>query len=330
MALTMKKTKHKILDMLLKHPDIHLSGQKICDVLGCSRTAVWKHIKELESEGFKIEAIQKKGYRLLSTPNELSEARILVGLKTKELGQHLIYFDSIGSTQKETQHLAEDGAPHGTLVITSHQMTGRGRLGRTWSMPKGKGIAMSLILRPKLSINRIPQLTLIAAVAVYKAITEVTGIQTDIKWPNDILVMGKKIVGILTEMQTEGTNVKAVIIGMGMNINANKNDFPEEIRHVATSLKTLTGKEHDMSLIVQTILFYFEELYLRYLEEGFSVIKWMWESHAVSIGKRINARLFNGKVLTGLAKGIDEEGALLLEDDQGSIHKIYSADIEIE
>lgn len=322
--------KQEILMMLFQNPREFISGQAICDKLGCSRTAVWKQVKELEKEGYTIESVQKRGYRLVERPNRLSAAEIKAGLETRSFGRTIVYEESLASTQKEAHHLAEDGAEEGTLVVADEQVAGRGRLGRRWHSPKGTGIWMSLILRPELPLNQIPQLTLAAAVAIVKAIKKVTQVECQIKWPNDILHNGKKLVGILTELQAEENRAKAVIIGMGMNVNLASEDIPDELKSIATSIQLLTGKPCSRAELIQAIMKELEDLYDLYLSDGFSVIKAMWEAYAMNIGKTIFARKVSGEVIKGLAKGITDDGVLVIEDEQGQVHHIYSADIEIE
>ncbi len=316
--------------MLESHPGEFISGQKICDELGVSRTAVWKHMKDLEEEGYKISSVPRKGYQMLGSASTLTKERILAGLKTQQIGQKLSVFSETPSTQKIAHHLAEDGTQHGTVVIADEQTNGRGRLGRQWASPKGEGIWMTLILRPDLQIRFTPQLTLLASIAVVKGIQQVTGVECGIKWPNDILFEGKKLVGILTELQAESSNVKAVIIGMGINVNTEQDAFSEDLKSIACSLKTITGKEWDRVIIIQAILKQFEILYQLYLEDGFNMIKTLWETYALSIGKIIHARINTGEVIKGLAKGINEDGVLLLEDQAGTCHHIYSADIDLK
>ncbi|MFC7392656.1 biotin--[acetyl-CoA-carboxylase] ligase [Scopulibacillus cellulosilyticus] len=325
----MSKTKNHILKLLFKNRNDYISGQKISDEIGCSRTAVWKHIKELENEGYTIASVHKRGYKLIDAPDQLSEAKIYAGLTTKTLGHHLVYQDEIPSTQKKAQHLAEDGAEEGTVVLADEQTSGRGRLGRSWHSPKGTGIWMSLIIRPDIPIHKAPQFTLLTAVAVVKAVKHVTGLDCEIKWPNDILYKGKKFVGILTELQAEAADVKAIIVGIGINVNAAIDDFPEELKDIATSLRAEAGTAFDRAELIQEILKAFEDLYKSYMDEGFGLIKLLWESYAISLGRQIYARTANGTVVQGLAQGINDEGVLLLKDKDGKIHKIYSADIEI-
>ncbi|WP_152446524.1 biotin--[acetyl-CoA-carboxylase] ligase [Bacillus sp. THAF10] len=305
-----------------------LSGQKISEELGCSRTAVWKHIEDLRHEGYELEAVRRKGYRIHKIPDKISLNEISLGLKTNTLGRKIHFEESVTSTQKIAHQLAYDGVPEGTLVVSEEQTTGRGRLNRAWYSPKYTGVWMSLILRPNLPPAKAPQLTLLTAVAITQAIEEVTGLRPDIKWPNDILINKKKTVGILTEMQAEADKINSVIIGIGINVNQTKNHFPQELQDIATSLSIERGESVNRAKLIQTILLKFENLYMSYLVHGFYPVKLLWESYAISIGKRIIARTITG-TLEGLAKGITEEGVLMLEDDDEKIHFIHSADIQL-
>jgi BirA family biotin operon repressor/biotin-[acetyl-CoA-carboxylase] ligase len=305
-----------------------ISGEEISKQLNCSRTAVWKHIKELKKNGYQIESVPKKGYRVISRPDRISEDEVKHQLHTKRFGQVVHYHESVTSTQEIAHRFALDGALEGTLIIADEQVKGRGRLGRAWHSPKGTGIWMSIILRPAIPPQQAPQLTLLAAVSMVKAIIRVTNIQPEIKWPNDILINGKKIVGILTELQAEADRVNSVIIGMGINVNTAEVNFPADILDRATSLRVVHGEALSRSALVKALLEEMEKLYDTYLDEGFPFIKVMWESYAASLGKMITARTLKGE-LYGLAKGITAEGSLILEDEDGQIHNIYSADIDI-
>ncbi|MGD6831551.1 biotin--[acetyl-CoA-carboxylase] ligase [Sutcliffiella halmapala] len=318
----------KLLKMFTEVEGGFLSGQKISEELGCSRTAVWKHIEELRQAGYELEAIRRKGYRITKIPNRISSNEISLGLKTDTLGRAIHFEESVTSTQKIAHQLAYDGALEGTLVVAEEQTAGRGRLNRAWHSPMSTGVWMSLILRPNLPPAKAPQLTLLTAVAIAQAIEEVTSLRTDIKWPNDILINKKKTVGILTEMQAEADKINSVIIGMGINVNQELEHFPEELHSIATSLAIELGKPVNRAELIQVILLKFENLYHRYLEHGFYPIKLLWESYAISIGKKIIARTITG-TLEGTAKGITEDGVLMLEDDTGHISYIHSADIEI-
>ncbi|MFC0188566.1 biotin--[acetyl-CoA-carboxylase] ligase [Fictibacillus aquaticus] len=320
--------KETLLHMLKAKENGYVSGQEISNVLNCSRTAVWKHVSELRSAGYEIEAVQKKGYRLLRSPDAVTPEEILSRLKSEKLGKKVVYHTSLKSTQEMAHLEAAKNAEEGVLVVADEQTGGRGRLGRSWHSPAGTGIWMSLVLKPRIALQKAPQLTLLTAVGVVRAIEKETGLAADIKWPNDILLNGKKIVGILTELQAEADQIHSVIIGMGMNINQKKEHFPEDIAAIATSLSAESGKEYSRAGLIAAVMLELEELYKVYLKDGFGLIKLLWESRAQSLGKRITARNLNG-TLTGFAKGITDEGVLLLEDDEGMVHSIYSADIEI-
>lgn len=317
----------RLLAAFSENENEYLSGQYLADLIGCSRTAVWKHMEELRKEGFELEAVRSKGYRIVSVPEKVSPNEIALGLKTTTLGKHIHYEDTVESTQKIALRLSLEGAEEGTVVIAEEQTGGRGRLGRQFYSPKYTGIWMSIILRPTLPPQKAPQLTLVTAVAIVQAIEKITALRPEIKWPNDILINGKKATGILTELQAESDRIDSVIIGIGLNVNQKKEDFPEELRSIATSLFIESGKKVNRAELTRQLLLELENLYFLYLKEGFLPIKHLWESYAVSIGKMITARMLNG-ILRGKALGITEDGVLLMEDEKGEVHQIYSADIE--
>jgi BirA family biotin operon repressor/biotin-[acetyl-CoA-carboxylase] ligase len=328
-AFVQSETRKKLLKLFSEANGEFISGQKISDQLGCSRTAVWKHIEDLRQEGFEVEAVRRLGYRLKSAPDKVTGNEIQLGLKTKRLGWNVYYEESVPSTQKIAHKLAYDGAEEGTLVIADEQTAGRGRLDRSWHSPKGTGIWMSLILRPAIPPQQAPQLTLLVAVAVTQAIQEVTGLVPGIKWPNDILLNGKKAVGILTEMQADPDQVRSVIVGMGINVNQTLEHFPPELASIATSLALEVGKPVNRAQLIQAILSKLETLYDQYLQHGFLPIKWLWEGYAVTIGKEIVVRTLSGS-LHGVALGITDTGTLKLRTADGEIHYIHSADIELK
>lgn len=317
-----------LLDAFTNAGEAYLSGQHLAELIGCSRTAVWKHIEELRKEGFELEAVRKKGYRILKTPERITADEIRLGLKTNFIGKNLYYEESVESTQKIAHRLAYEEVPEGTVIIAEEQLSGRGRMDRKWHSPKYTGIWMSLILRPNIPLTKAPQLTLLTAVAIVQAIEELTGLTPEIKWPNDILINGKKVTGILTELQAEADRINSVIIGMGLNVNQIKEDFPDDLQDIATSIRIEKGENVSRAELIRAIFHYMEKLYLLYLEEGFLPIKLLWESYAVSIGKSITARTLL-QTIVGKALGITDEGVLKIEDEQGVIHHVYSADIEV-
>ncbi len=318
----------QLLKLFSDHEGEFLSGQAISDKLGCSRTAVWKHIEDLRKDGFELEAVQRKGYRIMKKPDKISGNEIQIGLQTKFIGREIHYEESVTSTNTLAVKDAYNGAPEGAIVVSEEQVSGKGRLGRSWYSPKFTGIWFSVILKPNIPPQQAPQLTLLAAVSVVRGIEAATGLKCDIKWPNDILINGKKTVGILTELQAEADRINAVIIGIGINVNQQPEHFPDELKETATSLSIEAGKKLNRSMILQAILKELEDLYMDYLENGFQVVKLLWENYAISIGKQIKARTLTDTI-EGRALGITDDGVLLLEDKNGTIHHIYSADIEI-
>ncbi|MFJ5715753.1 biotin--[acetyl-CoA-carboxylase] ligase [Neobacillus sp. NPDC093127] len=318
----------ELLDAFTKAGDVYLSGQHLAEVIGCSRTAVWKHIEELRKEGFELEAVRNRGYRILKTPEKITADEIRLGLTTEFIGRNIHYQESVESTQKIAHQFASEDVPEGTVIIAEEQRSGKGRMSRKWHSPKYTGIWMSLILRPNIPLTNAPQLTLLTAVAVVQAAEEITGLQPEIKWPNDILLHGKKVTGILTELQAEADRIHSIIIGIGINVNQRKEEFPDELQEIASSLAIEKGETISRAALIRSVFKHFEKLYLLYLEKGFFPIKLLWESYAVSIGKELKARTLTN-VIEGTALGITDEGVLKIEDQSGVIHHVYSADIEL-
>ncbi|MBD7986097.1 biotin--[acetyl-CoA-carboxylase] ligase [Sporosarcina sp. Sa2YVA2] len=321
--------KNELLKRLFEANGSPISGQEFADEFGLSRTAIWKYIKEFEEEGYGITSIRKKGYVLTHSPDRVNAANIQKHLKTKMYGHNITYYESCSTTQTIAHDDAQSGAPDGTLIIAEEQTAGKGRLARPWSSAARKGIWMSLIIRPSLMPQQAPQMTLVAAVAIVRAIEEVVKIEATIKWPNDIMIKGKKITGILTELQSDPDRVKAIIIGIGMNINHDMEDFPEEIQSIATSLKLESGETIDRSRLIAEILSFLELYTHMYEKHGFSPIKLLWEGYSNTAGKRIKAVMLN-ETIEGVALGISEDGLLEVKQDDGSIRGIYSADIIVE
>jgi BirA family transcriptional regulator, biotin operon repressor / biotin---[acetyl-CoA-carboxylase] ligase len=317
-----------LLEVFNSEKDTYISGQVLSDRLDCTRTAIWKHIEELRNEGYEIEAVQKRGYRLTSRPDKLSSDIVQRNLTTKKIGQNIRFYESIPSTQTIAYQLTQEGAPEGTVVIAEEQTQGRGRLARSWHSPSGKGIWMSIILRPEIPPQHAPQLTLLAAVAIVRAIERELSVSCEIKWPNDILINGKKVVGILTELHAEADRIISVNVGIGINVNTEQLDFPDELKDIATSLAIEKNEKIDRASLARAIFTSLEKIYDEYLEHGFTFIKLLWEGYSVSIGKEIVARTLNGKI-TGFAKGITDEGVLMIEQKDGTTKYIHSADIEL-
>ncbi|WP_407268676.1 biotin--[acetyl-CoA-carboxylase] ligase [Radiobacillus sp. PE A8.2] len=320
----MKSTRLHLIELLEENTEEYISGQELSRQLQISRTAVWKHMKELEKDGYIIHAVPKKGYQISKSPQKISANTIQWGLHTDWLGKEIIHKESVSSTQPIAHQLAMNGASHGTVVIADEQTKGKGRLERIWHSAANDGIWMSIILRPELQPNQAPQITLMAATVLADVIAKVTGIEPSIKWPNDLFVKGKKLAGILTEMQGEQDKVNYVILGIGMNVNQSK--FPEAIASIATSLKLVTDKDWDIASIIQQLLVTFEESYAEFLANGFDAIKTKWEGYAYKIGETVTVKVHD-RQWQAMILGIAEDGALRIINKDNSIQTLYSAEI---
>lgn len=320
--------KNKILKLLKENKEGFISGQKISEILNVSRTAIWKNINILREEGYKIESVSRKGYRLTLSPDLLTYEEIRKGLKTNSIGKTIVHFDSITSTNTKAKELALKGDKEGTVVIAEEQIAGRGRLGRSWISPKGKGIWMSILLRPNISPANAAKITQIGAASVCEGIRGI-GIDVKIKWPNDITANGKKVCGILTEMSGELNTVNYIVIGIGINANIDLSDFPEELIETATSLKVVSGNGIDRKKLVSNILNKFEYLYRELVEENSisKSIKICRESSAI-LGKEIRIISKNNEEIAK-AIGITDEGELIVEKHDGQQKKIISGEISI-
>lgn len=317
----MASTRGKVLSLL--QDGAVWSGQELARQLNISRTAIWKHIETLKQNGYAIETIPRKGYQLLEQNDRFDETAF-VSVRRGRFGQHVHAYDQVDTTQRIAHELAQRGAMEGTIVISEEQTAGRGQLGRNWYNPSRVNIAASIILRPELPIRDASKLTLMAASAFARSLQR-EGIDATIKWPNDLLLNGKKIGGILTEMQTEGDRIQAVILGFGFNVNGET--IPEELLHRATSLKRETGIVHRRSELLARLLEDLESEYELFLETGFRPIQEHWLQNAAYLNETISLKTA-GKTKTGVMRGISPEGALLLETEAG-VEPIYSAEIAV-
>lgn len=326
MRLTMKD---EILQRFLKANGEPISGQQLADDFQVSRTAIWKHMQTLQQEGYQFETIKKRGYQLLSVPDKVDVGQLKQLLQTERYGQSIHYFDTVDSTQLVAHELVRAGAKDGTIVIAEHQTTGRGRMLREWESTKGKGIWMTIIIRPTIPPHQAPQFTLVAAVAIVNAMKALyKNFTPEIKWPNDILINGKKSTGILTEMIAEADQVQALLIGIGINVNQEMNDFPEELQSIATSVSIGEGEKVDRVQLVAKIMEFLENYSDHYMKHGFQVIKELWEQSSGTLGKQVKATSLR-EVVEGEAIRITENGVLEIRQANGEIKGVYSADIEI-
>ncbi|WP_404452828.1 biotin--[acetyl-CoA-carboxylase] ligase [Virgibacillus necropolis] len=323
----MESTRNKLIKLLAENDSNYISGQQLSDDLQISRAAIWKHMKKLEEDGYKIEGKTKKGYRIIEYPAKTSENTLQWGLQTNWLGKKIIHKTSATSTQHLAHKLASENAPHGTVVIADEQTEGKGRMNRSWYSSKNKGIWMSIILRPEILPYLAPQLTLLTATVIADVFDKQLGVTPQIKWPNDLLINQQKAAGILTEMQAEQDQIQYIVIGIGINVNHSIHDIPEELSEKATSLHIASNQERSIKDLIQQILQSIEPAYDHYIMNGFSDAKKKWESYGFKIGQEIKINTMK-KSWIARFNGIASDGALLIENDDGQIQKMYSAEID--
>jgi BirA family biotin operon repressor/biotin-[acetyl-CoA-carboxylase] ligase len=312
--------------ILLKKEKKYVSGARLGEILGISRAGVWKLIKELKARGYRIESKPKKGYLFLDFPENLDLYGIKEGLKTKVLGKRLHLLQEVDSTNTWAIKEALKGAEEGEVFLAEAQTQGKGRMGRKWFSPKGKNIYLSLILKPEMPPQRVPLLNLGASLAL-AYVLEKLGLEPELKWPNDVLLRGKKVCGILSEAYAEADKVNFVVLGIGLNVNTKKEDFPEELRDSATSLLIETGKEFSRNHLVKEILQELEGVYFLLKENPGEVLS-KWCSYAKVEGKMVEVESF-GELIEGVAEGIDEEGALLVKTERG-IKRVVAGDVKVK
>ncbi|MCD6526080.1 MAG: biotin--[acetyl-CoA-carboxylase] ligase [Desulfuromonas sp.] len=318
--------REQILALFLGAGDVFLSGEDISQRLGVSRAAIWKHISQLRELGYTIEAVPSRGYHLLSQPDLLLPAAVQAGLDTRCIGQRVEYFTETDSTNVRAQELAEHGALEGTVVIADSQSAGRGRMGRRWSSPAGVNLYTSIVLRPRMLPTQAAQLTFLSAVAVARTIEQVTGVKVTVKWPNDILLDGRKIAGLLNELSAEMEGVHHVVLGIGVNLNMTADQFPDDLRYPATSLLLHTGQPVCRLEFAQQLLRQLDELYQLFLRQGFVPIRLAWEALFELLGRTVEVDC-GGQIFVGDVAGLAEDGALLLDLQGGGRQEIYAGDV---
>ena len=273
---------------------------------------MWKAINQLKEAGYEIEAQQNKGYKLMAAPDLMTEAEIKSLMHTEWVAKEVLYFDTIDSTNTKAQELAEKGYPSGTLVVADKQESGKGRRGRSWVSPSGTGIFMTLMIKPDINPNNASMLTLVAALAVAKAITSVTGEEAMIKWPNDIVVNGKKVCGILTEMNAQFDYINHIVVGIGINVH--NESFPEEISQMASSLMIEAGgKRFHRAQIIAETMSYFEQYYDTFLKtQDLSALVREYDELLVNRNKSVRV-LDPKEPFDGKAMGITPKGELIVD-----------------
>ena len=315
-----------VLAFLAEAGDEFVSGEAISDKLGMSRAAVWKHVNGLRSQGYRIDAVPARGYRLVEIPDRLGALELKPLLGTHDLGQVLHCHDELESTNDLAKQLAEEGAGHGEVVVAEAQTAGRGRRGRAWVSPPRKNLYLSAILRPDLPPQRAAELTLVASVAVCEAVRQ-AGVAATIKWPNDVIVNGRKVAGILTEMAAEVDRVQWVVLGVGVNLNIAAEDLPDDLREIATSIAAERGEPVPRALFTAALLGGLEEWLDRYEDEGFGPVRDAWRSLSGTLGREVRVSMAGGEI-SGIAEDIDESGALLVRGAAG-LTRVVAGDVQL-
>lgn len=318
--------KEEILQML-RESDTYVSGQEICEKFGVSRTAVWKAMKQLEKDGYEIEAVNNKGYLLIENADIFSNIEISRYIESTIMGKNLFFHKETGSTNLDVKKLAEEGAQEGTLVVADRQNAGRGRRGRTWISPSGESIYMSLLLRPDCVPDEASGITLVMAMAVLAATRELGPQNSGIKWPNDIVINKKKMCGILTEMSLEMDAIHYVVVGVGINVN--QTYFEEEISKTATSIFLETGEKVNRSRLVARVMYYFEKYYAVYKETyDLSGLIDEYNRYLLNCNKEVRVLDPKGEY-EGIALGINKDGELLVKKESGEVVEVYAGEVSV-
>jgi BirA family biotin operon repressor/biotin-[acetyl-CoA-carboxylase] ligase len=309
--------KEEILGILRKDTEVYVSGEVLAANLGISRTMVWKYIESLREDGYVVESVTNRGYKLVNVPDLLLVDEVQRNLNTSFIGKAMYHFDQIDSTNLKARALAP-GCPDGTVIVAEQQLEGRGRMGREWESPMG-GIWFSVILKPDMSPDHIYRLTLVAGLSVVRVLVDV-GIPAQIKWPNDIIINEKKVCGILTEVDAEMDVVNFVILGVGINANIELDSLPPLLHINATSLKAETGGNIDRVLLIQRLLERLELDINTFLMGDFPSILAGWREHSATLNRRVKI-ITRFRTIEGEAVGIDHDGALIVELDDGTLER---------
>lgn len=317
-----------LIKQFLEAEGEYVSGGELASRLGVSRTAVWKQVEALRKLGYGIEAVSRKGYRLTERPDRLYPWEVEAVLATERFGRSIEYHESIASTNDRAKALGVSGSDEGYVVVAEEQTAGKGRLGRSWISPFAEGLFVSILLRPHIKPHDAPKLTLLSAVAVQRAISEVCGLEAKIKWPNDLEVGGKKVCGILVEMGMEMDAVNYVVVGIGINANLRIDVLPDDVRERATSLRHELGRPVDRAALLANLLRYMEQLYDQAMASGFHTAIELNRRLSATLGQRVRV-LGAREEWEGQAVDIDENGALLVRRDDGTVTAVHSGEVSI-
>ena len=321
----------RVLEALRRTEGEACSGAGLSERLQVSRSQIWKHVETLRAKGYGIEGAPGGGYRLLSVPDRLYPEEILAGLETRWLARDIRYFESIDSTNRVGFDLAREDAAHGTVVIAEAQTAGRGRLGRSFYSPPHRNLYTSVVLRPALSANDAATVILAAAIAVAETVARSLGSRgaVEIKWPNDVLLDGLKTSGILMELSAEATRVGFLILGIWVNLNVDRNDFPEDFRPLATSLFSHSGHSVDRAHFTRRLFGTLEGVLDVHAQRGWSALEPRFREFFRMLGRRIRVSDLAKGETTGVCRGIDPDGALHLEGEDGERIRVLAGDVTI-
>src|ERR1700687_18204 len=292
-----------ILALLADGSPEFTSGEALSDKLGLSRAAVWKNVESLRRKGYRIEAMPAKGYRLAEIPDRLTSLELMPLLQTQEIGRILHYREAIESTNQLAFQLALEGAVHGEVVIADRQTRGKGRRGRAWISPPNLNLYCSIVLRPELPPQRSPEITLVAAVALAQTLNEI-GAAARIKWPNDLQVEGRKVAGILTELSADPDQIHFAILGMGINLNAGRSDFPAELQEPPPSVAEVVVHRVSRAAFAPRLWKHLESWLRTHAEQGFPPVRAVWKKAAATLGRKVRIQE-EGKLIEGTAVDID-------------------------
>jgi BirA family transcriptional regulator, biotin operon repressor / biotin---[acetyl-CoA-carboxylase] ligase len=324
---SMSARKKTVIEILRESPGF-ISGQVISDRLGISRNAVHKHVNSLRGRGFRISGVSRRGYKLEEEPRTLSMPIVAKLCESCRLGRAFRHHDSIGSTNEEAKRLAAAGAPEGTVVVTECQTAGRGRHGRQWTSPSGKGLLFSVVLRPPIAMANAHLLTFVVATAVAESIEAHVRIPVHLKWPNDLIVNGRKAGGILLEVTGEQDEVEWIVAGIGINVNTDYSELPVALRRTATSLKTACDRTVDRSVLLARILLTLERVYATALTDGFDEAIGDFRERDFLLHRMVSVQTREGAV-AGEAAGIDDRGALLLSLPDRHVRRFHAGDVTL-
>lgn len=326
----MSNTEVLIIKELLAAQDDFVSGNRLAESLGISRVAIWSHMEKLRSQGFDFEAVRSKGYRLSQMPDQLNEALIVASFPRAAAKLKIALFDEVDSTNSEAERLLANDEAHPFLVLAKRQSQGRGRLGRVWHSPDNGNLYASFAFRPKVSPARLSTFTLWMGINICECVNAFFRVQCNIKWPNDILISGKKVAGILTEARMDADQTRDLVLGIGLNINGSYTDWPNELQAIATSIRQETGSKQNANRFTAALAGRVILAYDQFVADSYrGRLKDKWASYDALEGRDVS--LFQGSAkIEGIACGIDPHGALIVERPDGSRIQVRAGEVTLE